>query len=63
MKQSQPKRDVPKKVKPFHTVEPIIMDNSIMREEAMNAIYSDVNGSYTGRPIDGGTPVQDADDL
>lgn len=25
--------------------------------------YSDVNGSYTGRPIDGGMPVQDADDL
>lgn len=26
-------------------------------------IYSDVNGSYTGRPVDGGKPVQDADDL
>ncbi len=26
-------------------------------------ILSDVNGSYTGVPIDGGEPVQDADDL
>ncbi len=26
-------------------------------------IFSDVNGSYTGVPVDGGEPVQDADDL
>lgn len=26
-------------------------------------IPSDVNGSYTGTPIDGGKPQQDADDL
>lgn len=26
-------------------------------------IQSDVNGSYTGVPLDGGEPVQDADDL
>jgi hypothetical protein len=26
-------------------------------------IISDVDGSYTGHPIDGGKPVQDADDL
>ncbi len=26
-------------------------------------ILSDVNGSYTGVPLDGGVPVQDADDL
>lgn len=26
-------------------------------------IITDPNGSYTGRPIDGETPVQDADDL
>ena len=26
-------------------------------------ILSDVNGSYTGVPIDYGEPVQDADDL
>ena len=26
-------------------------------------IPSDVDGSYTGVPLDGGQPVQDADDL
>ncbi len=26
-------------------------------------VHSDVNGSYTGVPEDGGEPVQDADDL
>lgn len=26
-------------------------------------IKSDVNGSYTGRPLNGEQPVQDADDL
>lgn len=26
-------------------------------------IYSDVEGSYTGKPLKGGKPVQDADDL
>lgn len=26
-------------------------------------IITDPNGSYTGRPIDGEKPVQDADDL
>lgn len=26
-------------------------------------IISDVNGSYTGTPVDGAMPVQDADDL
>ena len=26
-------------------------------------IITDPNGSYTGRPMDGGQPVQDADDL
>lgn len=26
-------------------------------------VYSDVLGSYTGTPVDGGVPVQDADDL
>ena len=28
-----------------------------------NKIYSDINGSYTGKPLDGGKPIQDADDL
>lgn len=26
-------------------------------------IFSDVQGSYTGVPADGGKPIQDADDL
>ncbi len=28
-----------------------------------DGVFSDVLGSYTGTPADGGTPVQDADDL
>lgn len=32
-------------------------------QEGKGDIPSDVNGSYTGTPTDGGTPVQDADDL
>lgn len=32
-------------------------------QEGKGAIFSDVNGSYTGTPEDGGVPVQDADDL
>lgn len=31
------------------------------KEELKSA--TDVNGSYTGVPLDGGRPVQDADDL
>ena len=30
------------------------------KEEKINV---DPDGSYTGRPVDGGQPVQDADDL
>ena len=26
-------------------------------------IQSDINGSYTGRPLNGDIPIQDADDL
>lgn len=32
-------------------------------QEGKGHICSDVNGSYTGTPEDGGMPVQDADDL
>jgi hypothetical protein len=28
-----------------------------------NEILSDVNGSYTGRPLNSDRPIQDADDL
>ena len=43
-------------------VEPIIA-NGMMHFVGQNGIVSDPNGSYTGRPLDGGEPVQDADDL
>lgn len=32
-------------------------------QEGKGDIPSDVNGSYTGTPVDGEVPVQDADDL
>ncbi len=35
----------------------------VLRQEGKGEISSDVSGSYTGTPIDGGVPVQDADDL
>lgn len=31
--------------------------------EPVGPILSDVQGSYTGSPVDGEQPVQDADDL
>ena len=30
---------------------------------AENSVTSDIDGSYTGHPLDDGMPVQDADDL
>ena len=35
----------------------------IMRKQSVNEIPSDVMGSYTGTPADGGKPVQDSDDI
>lgn len=32
-------------------------------EAGDDGIPSDINGSYTGTPKDGGEPIQDADDL
>ena len=56
-----PKRE---KEKPLHVVEPLIAsDNTIMRDQCLNEIPSDVDGSYTGTAADGSRPVQDADDL
>ena len=43
-------------------VEPIVANGS-MHFPGQNRIVTDPEGSYTGRPIDGGQPVQDADDL
>lgn len=43
-------------------VEPFIAAGE-MHCPSQKGIITDPNGSYTGRPIDGGVPVQDADDL
>lgn len=34
-----------------------------MREQGRGDVISDVLGSYTGNPVDGDVPEQDADDL
>ena len=43
-------------------VEPIIAAGA-MGHTGKERILSDVDGSYTGRPVEGTQPVQDADDL
>ena len=43
-------------------VEPFIAAGE-MHCPSQKGIITDPNGSYTGRPIDGGVPVQDVDDL
>jgi hypothetical protein len=43
-------------------VEPIIAAGE-MKCPSPKGIISDPEGSYTGRPFDGGKPVQDVDDL
>ena len=43
-------------------VDPIIAAGE-MHCPGGKGIVTDPNGSYTGRPVDGGQPVQDADDL
>lgn len=47
------------KKKKQNKTEMVIDADSSMNE----SVQSDVNGSYTGVPLDGGEPVQDADDL
>lgn len=44
-------------------MEKINMELGKMWNEDDPGIPSDVNGSYTGTPKDGGEPQQDADDL
>ena len=48
-----------------HTVTPSHLRETaaVMREQSQNGVPSDVNGSYTGTPIDYSRPEQDADDL
>lgn len=43
-------------------VEPIIAAGE-MQCPGKDGIISDPDGSYTGCPLDGGKPIQDADDL
>ncbi len=43
-------------------VEPIIAAGD-MHCPGPKGIVTDPNGSYTGRPVEGGVPVQDVDDL
>lgn len=43
-------------------VEPIIAAGE-MQCPGKNGVVADPDGSYTGRPVTGGVPVQDADDL
>ena len=48
-------------------VDPIIANGTLhfpgQSHTYSDAIITDPDGSYTGRPLDGGKPVQDADDL
>ena len=44
-------------------VEPIIAAGEMKCPSKQDEIISDPDGSYTGRPLDGGKPVQDVDDL
>lgn len=42
-------------------VDPVIAGEQLAKQG--NNIVSDILGSYTGTPVDGGVPQQDADDL
>lgn len=42
-------------------VDPVIAAEKLAQRGAN--IFTDVMGSYTGTPVDGGVPQQDADDL
>ena len=42
---------------------PIIRPGLITNAKEDLKSATDINGSYTGVPLDGGRPVQDADDL
>ncbi len=48
-------------------VDPIIAHGTVhfpgKSEVGKSEVVTDPNGSYTGRPVDGGVPVQDVDDL
>ena len=53
-----------RKADPFPTVQPHFPITDVMPiGEVVPKSETDVLGSYTGVPADGGQPVQDADDL
>lgn len=59
-----PRPEKEKDGKKLSPIIPIVAQSStVLQHQSENAVPSDVNGSYTGTPIDGGQPVQDADDL
>ncbi len=53
-------RVLPEKPK-IAPVDPVIAGEKLAQQS--DGVMSDVLGSYTGTPVDGGKPVQDADDL
>ncbi len=68
MPEDKKPKETPKKEKNPDLYESPVMRTSencarTMRQEGKGEILSDVQGSYTGTDIDGGRPVQDADDL
>lgn len=61
-------KEMPKRKKGLDVYESPVMKKSescahTLPLEGKGEITSDVQGSYTGMDIDGGYPVQDADDL
>lgn len=68
MSQDKKPKETPKKKKTPDLYESPVMRTSencarTMQQEGKGEILSDVQGSYTGTDMDGGHPVQDADDL
>lgn len=62
IKAPRPKKD--KDGRKLSPVIPIVTQSStVLQHRSENGVFSDVGGSYTGTPVDGGKPVQDADNL
>lgn len=55
--------DLQKKNEPQKNSKKIMDIAATLRNEKFNGPVSDTQGSYTGTPVDGDRPVQDADDL
>ena len=46
-----------------NVMDKVLDDALTLQQQGRGTICSDVQGSYTGCPMDGEKPVQDADDL